>query len=157
MSKKRDKGEYMIHVDPCYSPVLPLASFSNLDASEWLEAIGCEINPEAVPHLFRDEPGKRRRIFMQFRDCDSPEMILALDHAGFDMTTLREPRNTPFPEGRTPGTVSCLITGTSRTILHFLYRNPKVFRASIHLPEYSWLSLCPLQSRFAQEEATSLV
>lgn len=111
---------------------------------QWLASITCQINLDAAEQLFRDEPGKRRRIYLEFKHGNPTQIVLGLGMAGFDLSSLRRLR---YPASCMTSTLqycfSCLITGTSENIVKFLYRNPQVHRASIDLPEYSWLSVSP--------------
>ena len=97
----------------------------------------CKVNEPALVQLYRDEPGKRRRVYLEFDQVDVDAILQDLHKAGFDMKTLKRPHT---PSDSHVGAFNCLITGPAQAILTLLKECSSIFLASIDLPEYTWLT-----------------
>ncbi len=115
-----------------------LVIHTELDKSELelLSKVRGKVQPKSVQQLLHDKPERRRRVYLEFRCRNMRQVFSELEHAGFDMTTLKPllSKKANQPQG------GCLVTGTVQTILRFFRQKPKVLRASVDFPEYSWLS-----------------
>lgn len=118
-----------------------------MQGTQTLAAVSCQVNTSGLYHLIQDEPGKRRKVYLEFSPGTKGQPLEDLAQAGFDMESIRQPHRIAHKQD----VFSCLVIGTSETILRFLQYNQQVRLASIDLPEYSWLSAATENTSIGKE------